>query len=59
MAISARGLKACCSVPSFDLAYPYGDKTAAAPASSHWRRRRIQDRGDDAAGHIFPKAPSI
>ena len=42
--------------PMLHLAYPYGDRLAAGPREFALARRcRIQDRGDDAAGHDLPE----
>ena len=44
--------RARCSVPSLHLAYPYGDRDRRRrPRIRAGARGRIQDRGDDAAGH--------
>ncbi len=55
MASSRARIESVLQRPVVHLAYPYGDKIAAGPrefALAHTgARERIQDRGDDTAGH--------
>ena len=52
MAISRARIEGALQRPVLHLAYPYGDRIAAGPREFALAQRgRIQDRGDDAAGH--------
>ena len=61
MAISRARIEDALQRPVLHLAYPYGDQPAAGPREFALAQGgRLQDRGDDAAGHdVSRKAPTI